>query len=354
MLRLRIRPRAPRHFCSSAATGTAAGLPAANVELRRELWSDRTCSRLARRARPSSGVLGGISGDAGQTRRGADGLPRACGDTSGGGGGGGASAIATVAAGGGGGGGEGTLSRGREETDWRGRVAGDMDERRGRETTCCLRTATSSVAKYSTWYSACRPATATSCCRPAADSASCGGAALSGGPRASAAGWAADDISGISGTISAARSCARVHRAWSDQEAVRSATLGRHKSTATASCRHPSDGGVAPLGARGSPRASGAPGRWSGGWPQGLLRARARALCPPLPRLWVGVQQRAMAALATDEQLELTRVRARRERCTVEVATTDARHDHADVVAGERPGGGEDAGVRASRTRGRR
>ena len=272
MLRLRIRPRAPRHFCSSAATGTAAGLPAANVELRRELWSDRTCSRLARRARPSSGVLGGISGDAGQTRRGADGLPRACGDTSGGGGGGGASAIATVAAGGGGGGGEGTLSRGREETDWRGRVAGDMDERRGRETTCCLRTATSSVAKYSTWYSACRPATATSCCRPAADSASCGGAALSGGPRASAAGWAADDISGISGTISAARSCARVHRAWSDQGAVRSATLGRHKSTATASCRHPSDGGVG--SARGQRLA---PSKWRAGPLERWVAARVAA-----------------------------------------------------------------------------
>ena len=141
--------RPPRHFCSSAATGTAAGLPAAKVELRRELWSDRTWSRLARRARPSSGVLGGIAGVAGQPRRcaDADGLPRARGDTSDGGGGGG------------GGGGEEALSRGREDTDWRERAAGDMaapDERRGRETTCCLRTATSSVAKYSTWYSACQ------------------------------------------------------------------------------------------------------------------------------------------------------------------------------------------------------
>lgn len=155
--------RAPRHFCSSAATGTAAGLLAAKVELRRELWSDRTWSRLARRARPSSGVLGGITGVAGQPRRcaDADGLPRARGDTSdgGGGGGGGASASATVAAAAAAAGGEATLSRGREETDWRERVAGDMaapDERRGRETTCCLRTATSSVAKYSTWYSACQ------------------------------------------------------------------------------------------------------------------------------------------------------------------------------------------------------
>ena len=156
--------RAPRHFCSSAATGTAAGLPAAKVELRRELWSDRTWSRLARRARPSSGVLGGITGVAGQPRRcaDADGLPRARGDMSdgggGGGGGGGASASAAVAAAAGGNGGEVTLSRGRAETEWRERVAGDMaapEERRGRETTCCLRTATSSVAKYSTWYSAC-------------------------------------------------------------------------------------------------------------------------------------------------------------------------------------------------------
>ena len=158
--------RAPRHFCSSAATGTAAGLPAAKVELRRELWSDRTWSRLARRARPSSGVLGGIAGVAGQPRRcaDADGLPRARGDTSdggggGGGGGGGASASATVAAAAAAGGGGVALSRGREDTDWRERAAGDMaapDERRGRETTCCLRTATSSVAKYSTWYSACQ------------------------------------------------------------------------------------------------------------------------------------------------------------------------------------------------------
>ena len=115
--------RAPRHFCSSAATGTAAGLPAAKVELRRELWSDRTWSRLARRARPSSGVLGGIAGVAGQPRRcaDADGLPRARGDTSdgggGGGGGGGASASATVAAAAAGGGGEVTLSRGRAETE---------------------------------------------------------------------------------------------------------------------------------------------------------------------------------------------------------------------------------------------
>ena len=134
--RHRIRPYAPmwapRHFCSSAATGTAAGLPAAKVELRRELWSDRTWSRLARRARPSSGVLGGITGVAGQPRRcaDADGLPRARGDTSdgggGGGGGGGASASATVAAAAGGGGGEVTLSRGRAETEWRERVAGDM------------------------------------------------------------------------------------------------------------------------------------------------------------------------------------------------------------------------------------
>ena len=124
--------RAPRHFCSSAATGTAAGLPAAKVELRRELWSDRTWSRLARRARPSSGVLGGITGVAGQPRRcaDADGLPRARGDMSdgggGGGGGGGASASATVAAAAAGGGGEVTLSRGRAETEWRERVAGDM------------------------------------------------------------------------------------------------------------------------------------------------------------------------------------------------------------------------------------
>ena len=120
------RPRKPRHLCSS-------GFTAANTELRRELWSERTCSRLARRARPSSGVLGGISGDAGQTRRGTEGLPRARGDTSGGGGGGGAS---DAAAGRGGDGGGGDMdARGREDTEWRGRVAGDMDERRGRETT---------------------------------------------------------------------------------------------------------------------------------------------------------------------------------------------------------------------------
>ena len=43
-------------------------------------------------------------------------------------------------------------------------------------------------------------------------------------------------------------------------------------------------------------------------------REGARALRPTLRCLGVGVQQRGMAALATDEQLEPLRVRARRER----------------------------------------